>query len=122
MSKIISFFMPMKLKKRGGHTMILVPDDQSLYANTPNPDVQLIKSVVRAHLFQKELDQKKHATMKDLAEAHGVTLRYVQQLLPLASLSPTLTHAILNGTQPRHLRLADLLNKVSGIWEEQKYD
>ena len=40
----------------------------------------------------------------------GYSKRYVRRLLPLAFLAPDIIHAILEGSQPPHLKLADLLD------------
>ena len=45
----------------------------------------------------------------DLAEQEGVTDAYVCRLLPLTCLAPDIVEAILDGQQPKGLRLADML-------------
>jgi hypothetical protein len=49
-----------------------------------------------------------------------VTIAYVCRLLPLTCLAPDIVEAILDGQQPKRLRLADVLGNVSMRWEEQR--
>jgi hypothetical protein len=50
-------------------------------------------------------------SITDLAEQEGVTDAYVCRLLPLTCLAPDIVEAILDGRQPRWLRLAEMLGK-----------
>ena len=56
----------------------------------------------------------------DLAEQEGVTDAYVCRLLPLTCLAPDIVEAILDGRQPKGLRLAELLGNGPVAWEEQR--
>ena len=47
--------------------------------------------------------------MTDLVEQEGVTDAYVCRLLPLTCVAPDLVEAILDGRQPKGLRLAEML-------------
>ena len=48
-------------------------------------------------------------SITDLAEQEGVTDAYVCRLLPLTCLAPDIVEAILDGRQPKGLRLAEML-------------
>ena len=56
----------------------------------------------------------------DLAEQEGVADAYVCRLLPLTCLAPDIVEAILDGRQSKSLRLAEMLEKGSLAWEEQR--
>jgi hypothetical protein len=56
----------------------------------------------------------------DLAEQEGVTDAYVCRLLPLNCLAPDIVDAILDGRQPRGLRLAEALGNGPLAWEERR--
>jgi hypothetical protein len=58
-------------------------------------------------------------SVTDLAEQENVTDAYVCRLLPLTCLAPDIVEAILDGRQPKGLRLADVLGN-SLAWEEQR--
>ena len=59
-------------------------------------------------------------SITDLAEQEGVTDAYVCRLLPLTCLAPDIVEAILDGRQPKGLRLAEMLGNVAVGWHEQR--
>ena len=59
-------------------------------------------------------------SITDLAEQEGVTDAYVCRLLPLTCLAPDIVEAILDGRQPRWLRLAEVLGNGPLGWNEQR--
>jgi hypothetical protein len=50
----------------------------------------------------------------------GVTDAYVCRLLPLTCLAPDMVETILDGRQPKSLRLAEMLGNGPMGWEEQR--
>jgi hypothetical protein len=50
----------------------------------------------------------------------GVTDAYVCRLLPLTCLAPDIVEAVLDGRQPKELRLAEMLGNGPLVWEEQR--
>jgi hypothetical protein len=54
------------------------------------------------------------------AEPDGVTVAYACRLLPLTCLAPDIVEAILDGRQPKGLRLAEMLGNVAVGWHEQR--
>jgi hypothetical protein len=56
----------------------------------------------------------------DLAEQEGVTDAYVCRLLPLTCLAPDVVEALLDGRQPKGLRLAEMLENLSPMWDAQR--
>jgi hypothetical protein len=59
-------------------------------------------------------------SIADLAEQEGVTDAYVCRLLPLTCLAPDIVEAILDGRQPKGLRLAEMLGNGPLDWNEQR--
>jgi hypothetical protein len=60
-----------------------------------------------------------YATVRDLAKAEAINESYLGRVLRLTLLSPTLVEAILEGRQPAHLELADLLQQFPVDWDRQ---
>ena len=58
--------------------------------------------------------------MTTLAEQECVTAAYVCRLLPLTWLAPDIIEAILDGRQPKGLRLAGMLGNGALSWSEQE--
>jgi hypothetical protein len=59
-------------------------------------------------------------SITDLAEQEGVTDAYVCRLLPLTCLAPDIVEAILDGWQPKGLRLAEILGNGPLVWTTQR--
>ena len=86
----------------------------------PRPDETLIKALVRAHRWRRKIESGQAKSITDLAEQEGVTVAYVCRLLPLSCLGPDIVEAILDGRQPRWLKLAEMLRNGPVAWEEQR--
>ena len=87
---------------------------------TPHLDKPLIKAVARAYSWREALETGKAGSVNELVRNSRYSRRYIRRLLPLAFLSPDITEAILGGTQPAHLKLADLLDRHLPLsWEKQ---
>jgi hypothetical protein len=59
-------------------------------------------------------------SITDLAEHEDVTVAYVCLLVPLTCLAPDIVEAILDGRQPKGLRLVEMLGNGPVGWEEQR--
>jgi hypothetical protein len=91
-------------------------------APTPKPrrDETLVKALVRAHRWRRRIESGQAKSITDLAEQEGVTDAYVCRFLPLTCLAPDIVGAILDGRQPKGLRLAEVLGKGPLAWGEQR--
>jgi hypothetical protein len=71
-------------------------------------------------LPHQEIESGQAKSITDLAEHEGVTVAYVCRLLLLTCLAPGIVEAILDGRQPKGLRLAEVLGNGPLAWEEQR--
>jgi hypothetical protein len=110
---------PMRLQRRGGRKLIMTPEEDAP-APKPRPDETLIKALVRAHCWRRRIESGHAKSITGLAEQEGVTDAYVCRFLPLTSLAPDIVEAILDGRQPKGLRLAEMLGNGPLAWEEQR--
>ena len=78
------------------------------------------QGLVRAHRWRRRIESGRAKSITDLAEQEGVTDAYVCRLLPLTWLAPDIVEAILDGRQPKGLRLAEMLGNGTLGWEEQR--
>jgi hypothetical protein len=69
--------------------------------------------------FRRKIESDRAKSITDLAEQEGVTDAYVCRLLPLTCLAPDIVEAILDGRQPKGLRLAEMLCNGPTGWEER---
>jgi hypothetical protein len=112
--------IPMQLQRRGGRKLIMTPEGAAAPARKPSRDETLIKALVRAHCWRRRIESGQAKSITDLAEQEGVTDAYVCRLLPLTCLAPDIVEAILDGRQPKGLRLAEMLGNGPLAWEEQR--
>jgi hypothetical protein len=111
--------IPMRLQRRGGRKLIITPEGVSAPTPKPRRDETLVKALVRAHGWRRRIESGQAKSITDLAEQEGVTDAYVCRLLPLTCLAPEIVEAILDGRQPKGLRLAEMLGNGPMAWEEQ---
>jgi hypothetical protein len=115
----LTICIPMRLRRRGGRRLIMTPEG-AMPSPRPRPDETLIKALVRAHRWRRRIERSDAASVTDLAEQEGVTDAYICRLLPLTCIAPDLVAAILDGRQPKGLRVAQLLGSGPMGWEEQR--
>ena len=112
--------IPMRLQRRGGRKLIMTPEGVAAPARKPNRDETLIKALVRAHRWRRKIESGQARSITDLAKQESVTDAYVCRLLALTCLAPDIVEAILDGRQPKGLRLAELLGNGLVTWSAQR--
>jgi hypothetical protein len=112
--------IPIRLQRRGGRKLIMMPEDVAAPARKPSRDETLVKALVRAHRWRRKIESGKAQSVTDLAAQEGVTDAYVCRLLPLTCLASDIVEAILDGRQPKGLRLAEMLGNGPLGWKEQR--
>jgi hypothetical protein len=98
----------------------MTPEGVAAPARKPRRDETLIKALVRAHRWRRRIESGRAKSITDLAEQEDVTDAYVCRLLPLTCLAPDIVEAILDGRQPKGLRLAEVLGNVPLAWDGQR--
>ncbi len=66
----------------------------------------MIKAIVKAQRWRRRIESGKAKSITDLAAQECVTDAYVCRLLPCTCLAPAIVEAILDGRQPKGLKLA----------------
>jgi hypothetical protein len=112
--------IPIQLQRRGGRKLIMAPEGVAAPARKPSRDETLVKALVRAHRWRRKIESGQAKSITDLAEREGVTDAYVCRLLPLTCLAPDIVEAILDGRQPKGLKLAELLGNGPLAWDGQR--
>ncbi|RDD33997.1 Recombinase [Wolbachia endosymbiont of Cylisticus convexus] len=103
-------FISMNLKKKGKKCTVVEPEGKTNNA--------LLKAVVRAHLWKRQLEKGKYGSVKELSAKINIGTRRIQQILRLNYLAPKIKEDIVNGRQPRGLKLADL-KEIPMLWSDQ---
>ncbi|MFP3022782.1 MAG: recombinase family protein, partial [Wolbachia sp.] len=101
-------FIP--IKKKGNKCTVVEPEGKTNNA--------LLKAVVRAHSWKRQLEEGKYESVKELSAKINIGTRRIQQILRLNYLAPKIKEDIVNGRQPRSLKLADL-REIPMLWSEQ---
>ena len=86
------------------------------------PATRIDKSLVKALAWARDLRWRlEHGkSLNELAREDSCSRPYVSNLIRLAYLAPGITRAIVNGTQPAQLTLADLMSRDIPLdWAEQ---
>jgi hypothetical protein len=118
----ISIFVPMMIKKRGGgHATVILPKNAAHQSDKPNYDAKMINAFAKAYKWQQTMLKNSRLTINALAEKENLTPAYVGRILRLNLIAPDIIKAILDGRQPRDLKLQDFMTKtISDLWCEQK--
>jgi hypothetical protein len=112
--------IPIRLQRRGGRKLIMTPEGAAMPTPKPRRDDTLIKALVRAHRWRRKIESGRAKSITDLAEQEDVTDAYVCRVLPLTCLAPDIVEAMLDGRQPRGLRLSEMLGNGPLHWGEQR--
>jgi hypothetical protein len=107
------------LKRCGGETKLIVPAGAA-GITPPRPNPALLKALARAHSWVARLLSGEASSIRAIAQAEGLTRRYVARIVPLAFLAPDITEAILEGSQPQDLTAAKLCQPLPLAWPEQR--
>jgi len=117
----INIFIPLEIKKRGGTAMVVMPKNANTDDSQKCFDEKMIKSIARAHKWKIMLDEGQVVSLAQIAEKENVGSSYVSRIFNLNFLSPKIVERILNGTQPRTLKLQDIVIKeMPDLWQEQE--
>ena len=106
-------FVPLTIKWRQLRTLLIAPQtegkgtsaEQASPAGTVSFDLPLIRTLGKACYWQKLLDSGEVPTIAALADRLNPHQGWVAEVLRMTRLAPDIEHAILSGTQPKHLNL-----------------
>jgi len=119
--EIIDFFVPLEIKKRGGTAVIILPKNLKKEEMAKCFDEKMIKAFAKAYKWKNMLEEGKIGSLAQIAVKENITGSYVSKVFNLNFISPKIVEIILNGEQPRDLKLQDMLiGKFPALWQEQK--
>jgi hypothetical protein len=116
----VSVRIPMRFERRGGRKLIIAPDGGTPALAKTNRDETMIRALVKAHRWRRQIEISKASSITDLAAQEGVTDAYVCRILPLTCLAPDVVQAILDGRHPKGLKLSAILRDIPVSWVEQR--
>ncbi len=109
------------LAQDGVERRLVLHGGQGGASDTP-VDPILVKAIVRGQQWFEDLATGRARSVAEIAEAEGVSNRYVGRLIPLAFLAPDIVARILSGTQPVDLTTDNLTKRIDLplAWPEQR--
>ncbi len=116
----LSVHIKVNLVRKHGRKRILLPDHAALPQLAPEQNEHLIHVLLRAHKWQKLIASGKVKTADELSAQLSVSHTYVCRVLRLNLLAPDIKRKILDGRQPKGLRVIDILQPLPLIWDEQR--
>jgi hypothetical protein len=117
----VDVFVPITFKRFGGKKTIVATNSSTALPNSSKTtDKTIIKALARAWRWQKLLDDGMYATIAEMADKEQINRSYVSRTIRLALLAPDIIEAIVNGTQPQTLQLADLEGPFPVDWNQQR--
>jgi hypothetical protein len=107
-------------KKKSNRTWIITPDGSDLAFDEVKVDNTLLKALLKANLWQRKLQNGAFANLAELCKRHKINDSYASKIMNLNYLSPQIKGMILDGKQPKYLKLQDLMADVPALWGEQE--
>jgi hypothetical protein len=109
------------IRRRPGRKTVVVPVRDSGEAALPTrADPALVKALARAFRYQRLLDERRYASISEMAGAEKLERGNLGTLLRLTLLAPDIVEAILDGREPDDLAVPELLDPVPADWSEQR--
>jgi hypothetical protein len=116
----ITVRVPMKIRRRPGRKTVVTPVVDGLPTHTATrADPTLLKALARAFWYQRMLDERRYASISEMAAAEKLDRGYLGRLLQLTLLAPDIVEAIVEGRQAEGVTLPKLLHSVPLAWDQQ---
>ena len=117
----INLFVPLEIKRRGGAAMIIIAKNADKEDDQKYFDEKMIRSISKAYKWKVMVDEERVSSLAAIAQKENLGGAYVSKIFNLNFLSPKIVARILSGTQPRSLKLQDIVTaEIPDLWEEQE--
>jgi DNA invertase Pin-like site-specific DNA recombinase len=118
---VVRHVIPARIRRRGVEMRLVLHNGNS-GSGDARVDPALVKAIVRGRQWFEDLASGRAGSLHEIAEAEGVTDRYVGHLLPMAFLAPDIVASILSGAQPVELTTEVLTKRIELPlgWVEQR--
>tara|TARA_R110000782_G_scaffold270458_1_gene371373 strand:+ start:816 stop:1277 length:462 start_codon:yes stop_codon:yes gene_type:complete len=110
-------FIPLTIRKRNGRPKIVPPAD--LVPDTGGVDSHVLKAIAKAWSWRRKLESGEAATIQDIADAEGISDRYVGRILRLAYLAPAMLDKLLIQRTSPAVSVKDMAAAAELPWAEQ---
>ena len=118
MSDTIRVVIPLTIRKRNGRPKILPPENaEGMDCRTQDPHV--LRAIGWAWAWRRKIDTGQFNTAQDLADAEGISDRFVSRLMRLSYLSPDVLQRLVTQRVPLAVSLNDLIAAAELPWAQQ---
>lgn len=111
-------FIPLTIRKRNGRPKIVPPAD--VVPDTGGVDPHVLKAIAKAWSWRRKLENGAAATIQDIADAEGISDRYVGRMLRLSYLAPAVLDKLLVQRVPPAVSIKDMTAAAELPWAEQE--
>ncbi len=80
----------------------------------------LVKTIAQAFYWSQQIENGEESGIEAIAEKENIDTAYVIRLLKLTRLAPDIIQKVLEGTQPKELRLKNMIADMPDLWQEQR--
>lgn len=111
-------FIPLTIRKRNGRPKIVPPAD--VVPDTGGVDPHVLKAIAKAWSWRRKLESGAAATIQDVADAEGISDRYVGRMLRLAYLAPAVLEKLVIQRMSPPVSVKDMASAAELPWAEQE--
>ncbi len=111
-------FIPLTIRKRNGRPKIVPPAD--VVPEIGGVDPHVLKAIAKAWSWRRKLESGEAATILDIAEAEGISDRYVGRMLRLAYLAPAVLEKLLINRVPPAVSIKEMTAAAEFPWADQE--
>lgn len=115
----ITVHIPISFKRHGGRKYIIAPEAIPEEYASPLASTSLLKALGRAFEWQAMIESDRALTMDEIADKTNLPRSYVSKVMKITLLAPDIIESILDGKQPKHMTLADVV-KMPSDWNQQR--
>ena len=110
-------YMEFNVKRRKQRVWITTPDGSDPIFEEVKVDNTLLKALIKAHSWQKKIRNGRFENLAELCKYYKINDSYASKIMNLNYLPPKTKELILDGKQPKILKLEDLMGQVNLVWE-----
>ncbi len=114
--------VPVNFTRKFGRRYMIVPptEGDTPFSAPPRKDETMLKALARAHKWNQWLETGKVKSVDHLAMDNKINPSYVSRIIRLNLLAPDIKEMILDGTQPKTLKLSEMLKPFPDDWQAQR--
>lgn len=114
--------VPVNFTRKFGRRYMIVPpiEGDAPFTAPPRRDDALLKALARAHKWSQWLETGKVKKLDHLAADNDINPSYVSRIIRLNLLAPDIKEMILDGRQPKTLKLSEMLKPFPDDWQAQR--